>query len=80
MSTLLVNVPVDWRAVHEAVIAEYENIARECDANDEPITAQMFRDAAERRRKMIDETEKRLRLEQQSNEQEVENKGNSSSK
>lgn len=66
--------------VHRAALKQYEADAAECDANDEPITAQMFREAAERRRKMIDETEKRLRLEQQSNEQEVENKGNSSSK
>lgn len=63
MSTLLVNVPVDWRAVYEAAIAEYENIARECDANGEPITAQMFREAAEHRRKMLE------KLEQQNNEQ-----------
>lgn len=72
MNALTVNISVDWRAVHEAVIAEYENIARECDANGEPITAQMFREAAEHRRKMLE------KLEQQNNEQgqETENKGN----
>lgn len=53
----------DWRAVHLHAIADFEQTARECDANGEPITAQMFREAAERRRKLIE------RLEEQNNEQ-----------
>ncbi len=61
--------------VHRAALKQYEQDAAECEANDEPITAQMFRDAAERRRKLIAEIEKHLELEKQSNEQETENKG-----
>lgn len=49
--------------VHRAAIEQYEKDAAECDANGEPITAQMFREAAERRRKMLE------KLEQQDNEQ-----------
>lgn len=57
---------VDLLSVHRAALKQYEADAAECDANDEPITAQMFREAAERRRKLLE------KLEQQSNEQEKE--------
>lgn len=47
----------DWRAVHLHAIADFEQTARECDADDAPYTAQLFRTAAENRRKLLEKLE-----------------------
>lgn len=49
---------IDLLQVHRAALAQYEQDAAECDANGEPLTAQMFRDAAERRRRLIQQLER----------------------
>ncbi len=53
--------------VHRAALKQYEADAAECDANDEPITAQMFREAAERRRALIKKLENERNGQKQSN-------------
>ncbi len=59
---------VDLLEVHRAALAQYERDAAECETNDEPITAQLFREAAARRRKLIE----RLENTQHGEEQQIE--------